>query len=274
MGKVGNIDPYKTYDYHTAFDIKPTEVVHNVDFNANNKKILNIALDKNNNSAATVGMVKEIYPFTTNNVYRQYFEEFSDFADEDSYGINLQSSGVIINSLKPNITLPNKDLSSVKNEGLDVVNYNVTFSPPSSSKYTFCIIFYHWENRSFTLTKYIPTNNKILLQLNYNKTNNSVNLTISKTTQSSFLTNSFNGKKIVIWLAANFDSNVTKVKISNYSSTVTIPAVHYNVNQRWKFTTEGGVLNKIMYSKNFYDFDSVQFHKVMLQEKLNGSYIL
>ena len=85
---------------------------------------------------------------------------------------------------------------------------------------------------------------------------------------------SFNGQKIVLWLTENFDTNVTKVKISNYSSTKTIPAVQYNVNQRWKFTTEDGVLNKLMYSPNFYDFDSEQFHKVMLQGKLSGSYIL
>ena len=85
---------------------------------------------------------------------------------------------------------------------------------------------------------------------------------------------SFDGKKIVLWLAENFDTNVTKVKISNYSSTLTIPAVQYNVNQRWKFTTEDGVLIRLMYSPNFYDFDSEQFHKVMLQEKLIGSYIV
>ena len=85
---------------------------------------------------------------------------------------------------------------------------------------------------------------------------------------------SFNGQKIVLWLTENFDTNVTKVKISNYSSTLTIPAVQYNVNQRWKFTTEDGVLNKLMYSPNFYDFDSEQFHKVMLQEKLSRSYIV
>ena len=30
---------------------------------------------------------------------------------------------------------------------------------------------------------------------------------------------------------------------------------------------------KLMYSPNFYDFDSEQFHKVMLQEKLSGSYV-
>ena len=84
----------------------------------------------------------------------------------------------------------------------------------------------------------------------------------------------FNGKIIVLWPTENFDTNVTKVKISNYSGTITIPAVHYNVNQRWKFTTEDGVLYRLMYSPNFYDFDSEQYHKVMLQEKLNGSYIV
>ena len=40
----GYIDPDKVYDYHTAFDVKPTQVVYNVDITANNKKILNIAL--------------------------------------------------------------------------------------------------------------------------------------------------------------------------------------------------------------------------------------
>ena len=85
---------------------------------------------------------------------------------------------------------------------------------------------------------------------------------------------SFNGRKIVLWLTENVDTNITKVKISNYSSTLTIPAVQYNVNQRWKFTTEDGVLIRLMYSPNFYDFDSEQFHKVMLQEKLSGSYIV
>ena len=46
FGKVSSIDPQKTYDYHTAFDIKPTEVVYNVDLDMNRKKILNIDPDK------------------------------------------------------------------------------------------------------------------------------------------------------------------------------------------------------------------------------------
>ena len=276
VGTFSNIDPDKVYDYHTAFDIKPTEVTYNVDINANQKEIKNIKLDRqNDNSAATVALVKELAPFTKNALYRLYFSEFYDFDNADSYGINIGSSGIIINSLKPNITLPpNKDLSEITEKGLHINGYDVTFSPPHSSKSTLCIVFTHWRNRSFTLTKYLSTNNNILVKLDYNKTNNKLTLTVSKTTQNFTMLSSFNGKIIVVWLAENLSANITKVSISNYSGTLTIPAVNYNANQRWKFTTEDGVLLSLMYSPNFYDIDSEQYHKVMLQEKLDGSYVI
>ena len=86
LGETMDLDPNKTYDYHRAFDIKPTEVVYNVDLDINRKKILNIVPDRNrNNSATTVKMVKELYPYAKNNVYREIFEEFYDFSDVGNY---------------------------------------------------------------------------------------------------------------------------------------------------------------------------------------------
>ena len=85
---------------------------------------------------------------------------------------------------------------------------------------------------------------------------------------------SFDGKKIVLWLAESVDTIVTKVNVSNYSSTLTLANSNYTANQYFDFITEDGVISKIMFSPNFYDFDSEQFHNVMLQEKLNGSYIM
>ena len=85
---------------------------------------------------------------------------------------------------------------------------------------------------------------------------------------------SFNGKKIVLWLAEDFSQNITKVKISNYSAILSLQAVRYTNEQNFEFTTQDGILSKIMFSPNFYDIDSEQYHKVMLQEKLNGSYVL
>ena len=207
VGTASNIDPDRTYDYHTAFDIHPTEVVYNVDINANQKAIKNIKLDRNSdNSAATVGLFKELAPFTKNALYRLYFEEFYDFADADRYGLSRGVSGVIYNALNPKITLPNRDLSYIRKDGLNVNGYTINFSPSFSSKYSLCIVFYHSRNRSFSLTKKNINNNINLIKLNYDKTINLVSLIVSKLTKSFTMPSSLNGKKIVLWLGENFKS--------------------------------------------------------------------
>ena len=288
MSKVSNIDPDKVYDYHTGFDVKPTQVVYNVDINANNKQILNIALDKDqNNSAATVGMVKELIPFTKNYVYRRYFSDFFDFTDANIYGLNKTSSGIRFNTLNHynlndysqsrslfNIIIPNKHISDIKKEGLNITNFTISFYPYDFTNYTLCIIFYHWSNKDFALVKKILGNNQNFLSLTFTKAAGYLTLLSNNKRSNIQLPNNFNGKKIVLWLAESVDSIVTKVNISNYSSTLTLNNANHTSGQYFNFTTEDGVLSKIMFSPNFYDFDSEQFHRVMLQEKLNGSYVL
>ena len=281
-GTFSNIDPDKVYDYHTAFDIKPTEVVYNVDINANQKAIKNIKLDRNNdNSAATVALVKELAPHTVNNLYREYFEEVFDFTVADNYKLSRGVSGVVFNYLKSitgnttkDMGIPNRTIDDIRKEGLNIRNYKVSFYLTLGiEKYTFCVIFYHWRNRDFRLTKE-DSNGGRLVNIYYNKTNNKVTLTVNNRNSELPLLSDFSGKKIVIWLLEDRNQNITKVKISNYNSILSLPVTSYNIDQRFVFMTEDGVLSNIMFSPNFYDTDSVQYHKVMLQEKLNGSYIL
>ena len=192
VGTFSNIDPDKAYDFHTAFDIKPTEVVYNVDINANQKAIKNIKIDPNDkSSAATIGQIEGMTKFTINNLYRNYFEEVFDFTDASNYGLNKSSSGVVFNSLisisgdsARNITLPNRTIDDIKKGGLDVAGYSINFSPFSGvSEYTLFIVFYHWINRNFSIIKKNPSNSNPLLKLNYDKTNNKVNLTIKNNTK-------------------------------------------------------------------------------------------
>ena len=174
VGTFSNIDPDKVYDYHTAFDIKPTEVVYNVDINTNQKVIKNIKLDPNDkSSAATMGQIEAMTKFTINNLYRNYFEEVFDFTDTSNYGLNRSSSGVVFNSLisisgdsARNITLPNRTIDDIKKGGLDVTGYNINFSPsPGFSKYTLFIVFYHWRNRNFSLIKKNPSNSNFFIKI-------------------------------------------------------------------------------------------------------------
>ena len=117
FGKFNNIDSDKIYDYHTAFDIKPTEVVYNVDLDMNRKKILNISPDRTkNNSAATVKMVKDLEaklsPHTKNNVYRKIFE------DASIYKMQIGPSGVVFTGLLPNIYFTRMMIANVWPDGL------------------------------------------------------------------------------------------------------------------------------------------------------------
>ena len=130
------------------------------------------------------------------------------------------------------------------------------------------------EKQKFQYKKKDTTSNTTLLDLYYTTSGNTVNLVVNSQRRQLTLPSDFNGKKIVIWLAEDFSQNITKVKISNYSAILSLQAVRYTNEQNFEFTTQDGILSKIMLSPNFYDTDSEQYHKVMLQEKLNGSYVL
>ena len=206
VGTFSNIDPDKVYDYHTAFDIKPTEVLYNVNINANNKKILNVNLDRNNNnSVATVGMVKELNPHTINNLYREIFEEVYDFTNAANYKLNRTSSGIVFNYLSSNsgntlrdMGIPNRTIDDIKKEGLNVGGYNVSFNPPGGiTKYTLCVIFYHWRDRNFSIKKKDINSAATLLNLNYTNKANTVNLVINNVRKQFTMIRDFNGKKLL-----------------------------------------------------------------------------
>ena len=219
-------------------------------------------------------MVKELFPFTKNYVYRRYFEEFYDLSDANIYGLYKPPSGVVFNSLVPNIAVPNKHLSDIRKDGLNVNNFTINFTPYGYfTNYTLCIVLYHWSNRNFALVKKNSQSNQNPLSLTFTKAASYLTLLSNNKRDFFSVPGSFDEKKNVLWLAESVDKIVTKVNISNYSSTLTLATSNHTMGQYFDFITDDGVLSKIMFSPNFYDFDSEQFHRVMLQEKLNGSYV-
>ena len=76
-------------------------------------------------------------------------------------------------------------------------------------------------------------------------------------------------------MAENSSANVIKASISNYSATLTQNSHTFSgVRKKFKLDAEDGMFYKFMYSSKFYDFDSEQYHRVLLQEKLNGAYVV
>ena len=92
----------------------PTEVVYNAELDMNREKILNIAPDKTrNNSAGTVKMVKELYPYTKIMCTRKYLRNFMI-----SVMLATGPSGIIFTCINPNITFPQMNIANVCEGGL------------------------------------------------------------------------------------------------------------------------------------------------------------
>ena len=269
VGTVSNIDPDKTYDYHTAFDIHPTEVVYNVDINANQKAIKNTKLDRNSdNSVATVGMVKDLIPFTKNALYRKYFSDFYDFADANSYKITRGSSGVTYTGLNPNVHFTTKNIAEIQADGLRVNGYGLTVTVPHSPNFTMCVVMQFWRNKRFTLFANV-TGTNLKIEFKYEFKTTRLTLTTSQGSQVITLPSSMNGKRIVIWLTENSNARITKAKVSNYASTLTqasSPLSSQNQRTNFGFSSDDGVIHRLMYSTNFFDFDSEVYHRVLIQK--------
>ena len=91
------------------------------------------------------------------------------------------------------------------------------------------------------------------------------------------LLNSFNGKRVVFWLTKKGEGiDITaKASITNHSAALTLSTtLTSQSNYTFRIFSEDTVIYRVMYTPNFHDFDSMEFHRIMVQEKLNGSYVL
>ena len=235
FGKVSSIDPQKTYDYHTAFDIKPTEVVYNVDLDMNRKKILNIAPDKTkNNSAATVKMVKDLEtklsPYTRNNMYRELFEEFYDLSNASSYKMIIGVSGIMVSGILPHIYFPRMDIANILEGGLRLHNTTLSLELFSKRSFTLCVVMLLWLNKNMYIKTFMRGGADEKPHLIYDKTTKKLKLQTNglgagSTNETSItLLNSFNGKRVVSWLTKKGTGGdfTVKASISNHSGTLTI----------------------------------------------------
>ena len=96
-------------------------------------------------------------------------------------------------------------------------------------------------------------------------------MALSKNHETTF-TSDFQNKQLFIWICFN-GSNLYKFALSNYSSYVSetfSPPVNFQSNQLE--IDFDGIVNKIGLTDQFIDVNSLEHHRIMLEEKRNGSY--
>ena len=230
-------------------------------------------------------MVKDLMamvgPHTKNLTYRTIFKEFYDFSDASNYKIVLGISGIMVTGILPNIYFPRMDIANTWEGGLRITNTTLSLELFSKRSFTLCVVMQLWLNRSFSIKTlmsngayerphliYDKTTKKLKLQTNGHGSTNETSIT---------LLNSFNGKRVVFWLTKKGTGVdlTAKASISNHSGTLTLSSTLTSQSTyTFRIFSEDTVIYRVMYTPNFHDFDSIEFHRIMLQEKVNGSYVL
>ena len=172
------------------------------------------------------------------------------------------------------------NIANVQEGELRLKNQTLDLTLFSKKSFTICVVMQLRLNRSMSI-KTILSNGPEKYEkphLIYDHTTKKLKLqTNGDEDEPITLLNSFNGKRVVFWLTkkgAGFRLAV-KASISNYSSTfMRLSNLASQINYTFKIFSEDAIIYKVMYSPNVYDLDSMQYHKIMMQEKLNGSYIL
>ena len=139
-----------------------------------------------------------------------------------------------------------------------------------------------WLNRSMYIKTFMINEAHEKPHLIYDKTTKKLKLQTnglragSNNETSITMLDIFNGKRVVFWLTKKGTGTPTvKASISNYSATLTLnSALASQSNYTFRISSEGAVIYRVMYSPNFYDLDSIEFHTILIQEKLNGCYFM
>ena len=231
-------------------------------------------------------MVKDLdtklSPHTKNNVYREIFEEFYDLSDACIYKIQTRPSGVVFIGLLPNIYFTSMFIANIEEGGLRIQNKPISLRLFGKRSFTLCVVMQLWLNRNMYIKTFMRDGADEKPHLIYDKTTKKLKLqtyglTRSANETSITLLNSFNGKRVVVWLTKKGTGGdfTIKASISNYSGTLTISSeLASQSNYTFRIFSEDAVIHKVMYSPNFYDFDSHKFHTIFVYEKLSNSYIL
>ena len=275
-GAFSNVDPDRSFDYHTAFDIQSSQVVFNVGINGGGNTITNIKEDpsQSDNSVATLGSLNKLKSIEPLYFYFNLFDEIWFFKNIEKYvfssGGGQSSSALTFNQLKSlnetaTISFPAKNLSNLENQGLAITNYTVDIPlPTNAGNLVMILVFYFWDDNNLRITRVNSSTNAKLFEIIYDKIAKRFILHSGGRSTGINLPSGLNGKKCTIWIR-NTSSTALSFRINDSLSIVLIGYGSINArNQKIQFYAQGGFLNKVMYTSN----TSLRSDKIYLQEKL------
>ena len=256
------------------------------DLDMNDKKIIHLSDPVDDGDAVNKLSLDSISYWTKNHVYRSIFPEFYDLVETSRFNLIKNVMGVVINKIHPNLILKkNRFINDYDlNNGLKLsrsTHIHMSKIWRWTDSFTFFMSFKHdvtktcrisWSHTSPFPMKLYPRYEIAADQfrIDFGRIKG-----LSQPIQSVSFTDDFKNKQLCIWICYDATQRLYKMALSNYITHVN-QAIPRSINsQSDQFEIDYlGFVNKIGFVGKFIDIDSLDFHRILLEEKRSGSYLV
>ena len=272
-----SVDP-NIYDdgfYVQMFQYKNGDMQMQTNINVNNHKITNLNKGINDTDAVNKLQLDSVSVHTNNQTYREIFNEFYDLVETIRFNVNTNSYGLVILGVKPNLFFQSNRLITNydRSSGIQLSNsyINLGDDVDQNSSYTIFISLYFSDDIKIQFSDI----NQNIFYPSFSITYNNSRLRINR---SLYLRHhitipaDFKNKQVMLWVCHNAPNNLYRFAISNHTSfiqSITSPASFKTKILRIIYNNH---VKKIGWVKKFININSLDHHRIMLEELREGSF--
>ena len=286
IGEIDHVDS-EVYDAHQAYEIDKTKMKMFVSLDMNNNKIENLDDPLNEGDACnkrSLNIVEtklnDLSHYTKDYIYRTIFgNDFYDLEETSMFNLVQDVSGVVISGLQPNLVLgTDRFINSYSPKyGLQLSmksHIRTTKIFNQNTSFTFFMSFLHDTTKTCEISWSNTLNIHIKFYPRYQITNNKLKIVVPAQDFETIFTSDVQNKQNFVWICYDSSKNLYKFSLSNYSSRVQQTFVAPVNFQSMQLEIDyDGYVKKVGLIDKFIDIDSLEFHKIILEEKRNGVYL-
>ena len=255
------------------------------DLDMNDKKIINLSNPTDDGDAVNKLSLDSVSYWTRNHVYRSIFPEFYDLLETSRFNLVNNVMGIVIDKIHPNLILEKdrfiNDYDSVNGLKLSRKTHILTPTQFNQSRsFTFFMSFKHDDTKTCIISWSHTTPLPIKLYPRYEVTTDQFKIDFGRrkgvgwVIQTTTFPSDFKNKQLCIWICYDASKRLYKMALSNFST-----HINYSLSRSINFQSNQfeidylGFVNKVGFVEKFIDIDSLDFHRILLEEKRSGSYM-
>ena len=261
--------------YVQMFEYKNGDMQMQTNINVNNHKITNLNKGINDTDAVNKLQLDSVSLHTNNQTYREIFNEFYDLVETSRFNVNTNSNGLVILGVKPNLFFQSNRLITNydRSSGIQLSNsyINLGDDVDQNSSYTIFISLYFSDDIKI---QFSDINHNIFYP-SFSITYNNSRLRINRSLYMHhhiIIPADFKNKQVMLWVCHNAPNNLYRFAISNHTSfiqSITSPASFKTKILRIIYNNH---VKKIGWVKKFININSLDHHRIMLEELREGSF--